>query len=175
MTASPSSLRPLLIALVGVALVSQSGCSWMRTKFGGGPKYQESVQAQPLEVPPGLDVPSTAGSVVIPNVTPNPMTQTVSSAVPPSAVSSDGFVLADTLESSYRRVGVALGKISGVTMGESAPLQHAHTVTYQGTPMQIRVEASGAGSRVFAVGVDGQPMTSGAATALLGLLKARLG
>lgn len=174
MIASRSSLRPLLAALVGIALVSQSGCAWMRTKFGSSPKYQDSVQNQPLEVPPGLDTPSTAGAVVIPGVTPNPMTQSVSTVVP-SAASADGFILTDTLDSSFRRVGVALAKIDGVTMGDSAQLSHSHTVTFQGTPMLIRVEASGNGSRVFALGVQGQPINTAAAATLLALLKARLG
>lgn len=180
MTASPSSLRPLLIALVGVALASQSGCVWMRTKFARTAVYEDSPQVEPLEVPPGLDVPLSTTAVVIPNVTPNPNTQGASAsasgagAVPAVSI-ANGFTLADNLESTYRRVGLALPKISGVTMGDSAQVLHTHTVTYQGTQMLIRVEAAGNFARVFAVDGNGAPLTSDAAAALLTALKARLG
>ena len=176
MTASPSSLRPLLIALVGVALLSQSGCVWLRAKFANTAVYEDSEQSHPLEVPPGLDVPVTAGGVAIPDVTPNPMTQPVpASGAVPDATAAGGFLLADTVDSAFRRVGVALGKIDTVVMGESSPATGTYSLTFQGTPMLIRVESAGDGARVTAVGVDGSPLAGGPAATLLGLLKARLG
>ena len=181
MTASPS-FRPLLAIVVGAALLSQSGCVWLRTKFANTAVYEDSEQADPLEMPPDLDVPDTSAGVAIPDVTPNPMAQgaPVSSAAPaavPTAPSApmDGFVLADTAESAFRRIGVALGKIDGVVLGESAQAAGTHSVTFQGTPMLIRVEGSGDSARVSAVGPDGARLSGGAAGQLLALLKARLG
>ena len=174
MTASPSFTRPLLIAVIGVALLTQGGCVWLRAKFANTAVYESSEQGNPLEVPPDLDRPNTAAGIAIPDVTPNPMTQGTPAA-PVAAVAADGFVLADTVESAFRRVGVALGKIDGVTLGESAESSGTHTVTYQGTPMQIRVEAAGDGARVFAVGADGAPLSGAPAARLLATLKARLG
>ena len=175
MTASPSILRPLLIAVIGTALLTQGGCVWLRAKFANTAVYEDSDQANPLEIPPDLDTPNTSAGIAIPDVTPNPMTQgsTATAAVP--AVGGVGFAIADTVESAFRRVGVALGKIDGVTLGESAESSGTHTVTYQGTPMQIRVEAAGDGARVFAVGADGAPLSGAPAATLLATLKARLG
>jgi len=141
--------------------------------------YEDSEQVDPLEVPPDLDVPDSSAGVAIPNVTPNPRTQgpAASSAPPASATGGglDAFVLADTTDSAFRRVDVALGKIDGVVRGESAQTLNTHSVTYLGTPMLIRIEAAGDGSRVAAFGPDGTPLTTGAAAQLLALLKARLG
>jgi uncharacterized lipoprotein len=178
MTASPS-FRPLLAVLVGVALLSQSGCVWLRHKFANTAVYEDSEQLNPLEVPPGLDVPNTAAGVGIPDVTPNPNVAEVPTTMGPAPAAVvtpvDGFALADTVESAFRRVGVALGKIDGVVLGASAEAAGTHTVTYQGTPMLIRVEGAGDGARVTAASVDGTPLSAGPAATLLSLLKARLG
>ena len=77
MTASPSFIRPLLIAVVGVALLTQGGCVWLRAKFANTAVYEDSDQGNPLEVPPDLDRPNTAAGVAIPDVTPNPMTSSL--------------------------------------------------------------------------------------------------
>lgn len=179
MTASPS-FRPLLAIVVGAALLSQSGCVWLRTKFANTAVYEDSQQADPLEVPPELDVPNTSAGVAIPDVTPNPMTQGPASGAPQSApvapsAPMDGFMLADTADSAFRRIGVALTKIEGVVVGVGTPELGTHSVTFQGTPMLIKVEGSGDSTRVSAVGPDGTRLTGGAAGQLLALLKARLG
>ena len=177
MTASPS-FRPLLAIVVGAALLSQSGCVWLRTKFANTAVYEDSEQADPLEVPPELDAPNTSAGVAIPDVTPNPRTQgpqaTTAAPVAPSAP-MDGFVLGDTAESAFRRIGVALGKIEGVVLGDSAQAAGTHSVTFQGTPMLIRIEGAGDSVRVSAVGPDGSRLSGGAAGQLLALLKSRLG
>ena len=175
MTASPSILRPLLIAVIGTALLTQGGCVWLRAKFANTAVYEESDQANPLEVPPDLDAPNTTAGIAIPDVTANPVTQGSTATATVPAIGGDGFAMADTVDSAFRRVGVALGKIDGVTLGDSAQLLGTHTVTYQGTTMLIRVEAAGEGARVTAVGTDGTPLTGGPAGALLAALKARLG
>lgn len=173
MTASSSTLRPLLIALVGVALLSQSGCVWLRAKFANTAVYEDSDQANPLEVPPDLDAPNTAGAMVIPDVNANPMTTGAPAAA--AAVATDGFVLGDTVDSTFRRVGIALAKIDTVVMGDSTSAANTHAITFQGQPMLIRVEAAGNGARVFAVSADGTPLTGGAAATLLSTLRTRLG
>ena len=175
MTASPTLLRPLLIAVIGTALLTQGGCVWLRAKFANTAVYEDSDQANPLEIPPDLDTPNTTAGIAIPDVTANPVTQGSTATATVPAIGGDGFAMADTVDSAFRRVGVALGKIDGVTLGDSAQLLGTHTVTYQGTTMLIRVEAAGEGARVTAVGTDGTPLTGGPAGALLAALKARLG
>ena len=68
MTASPSFTRPLLIAVIGVALLTQGGCVWLRAKFANTAVYESSEQGNPLEVPPDLDRPNTAAGIAIPDV-----------------------------------------------------------------------------------------------------------
>lgn len=179
MTASPS-FRPLLAIVVGAALLSQSGCVWLRTKFANTAVYEDAEQVDPLEVPPELDTPNTSAGVAIPDVTPNPMANAPASTAPQSvpvapSAPMDGFVLADTAEGAFRRVGVALTKIEGVTVGVGSPELGTHSVTFQGTPMLIRIEGTGESVRVSAVGPDGTRLSGGAAGQLLALLKARLG
>lgn len=184
MTASPFSHRPLLIGALAVALLSQGGCAWTRAKLGMDAKYQESRYNQPLEVPPGLDLPSTAGAMTVPDVAANAAAPSPGEAVPAAGAAApaatpvagiDAFTMADTVDSAWRRLGFALGKIEGVTIGERAQLLNSYEVSYQGTTMLIRAEASGEQTRVVALGTDGQPLSSGPAAQLLALLKARLG
>ena len=180
MTASPFSHRPLLIGALAVALLTQGGCAWTRAKLGMDAKYQETRHNQPLEVPPGLDMPSTAGALTVPEVSASAAAAATSETVPsagvaPSVAGIDGFTMADTVDSAWRRLGIALGKIEGVSIGERAQLLNSYEVNYQGSTMLIRAEASGDQTRVVALGADGQPLTSGPAAQLLSLLKARLG
>ena len=183
MIASKSPFRPLLIGALAVAVFASSGCAWMRSKWGNEARYQNSTQNQPLEVPPGLDMPSTAGGVAIPDVAPGaasaaPVATDVPAAgtVAPGGIAGiESFTLADSVESSWRRIGLALAKLEGVTVGDRAQLLNSYEVTYQGVTMLVRAEAAGDQTRVVALGADGRPMTSGAGAQLLALLKNRLG
>lgn len=173
MTASMSLFRPLLIGVVALALVSQAGCAWTRSKFGIDAVYEESEQNRPLEAPPGLDLPNTAGAVVVPDVAPGTGTAIAGTAPRVSGISS--FTIADTVDSAWRRIGLALGNIEGVTISDRAQLLNSYAVSYQGTTMLIRAQEVDGGTSVVALGADGQPMSSGAGSQLLALLKARLG
>ncbi|MFY2764486.1 hypothetical protein [Arenimonas sp. MALMAid1274] len=174
MTASSSHYRPLLIGAIALALLSVGGCAWTRDKLGMDAKYQDSVQNQPLEVPPGLDLPATTGAITVPDVTGNPNVRgTPAVAALPGGISS--FTMADTLDSAWRRVGIALGKIEGVSVDGTAKLLNSYEVSYQGTAMLIRVETVGNESRVVALGSDGKELSGGPGGQLLALLKARLG
>ncbi len=176
MIAPSSYFRPLLIGAVAIALLSQSGCAWTRSKLGMDARYEDSVQNRPLEVPPGLDLPSTAGAITVPDVTANARAGSVSAGVPgANAAGVASFTLADSVDSAWRRVGIALGKIEGVTVVERAEVLNSYEVSYQGAVMLVRAEAAGGETRVQAIGPDGQPLVSGPAAQLLALLKARLG
>lgn len=98
----------LLVALPALALggLLLSGCGAFRSHKAWNTALQES----PLEIPPGLDRPSTTEALSIPppgaNVpTANGATARVGSA---GGQISDGFVLADNVDNAYRRVGQAL-------------------------------------------------------------------
>ncbi|MDY0022651.1 hypothetical protein [Arenimonas caeni] len=180
MTAPKLSLRPLLVTALALSVIATSGCSWVRSKWGNEATYQGSRQNQPLEVPPGLDMPSTAGAVVIPDAPAGgPVPTAVPSAdaapAPTSVAGIDSFVLADSAASSWRRIGIALDKIEGVSVANRAQLLNSYEVSYKGVSMLLRAEDLGGQTRVVALGQDGQPIRSGVATELLAILKARLG
>lgn len=180
MTVATLSFRPLMVATLAVAVLASSGCSWIRNKWGNEAEYQASRQNQPLEVPPGLDVPSTAGAVTVPDANPNAPRMAVAEGVPSSAGQAyvegiESFTLADSVASSYRRIGIALGKIEGATIGNRAQLLNSYEVSYKGVTVLVRAEAANGQTRVVALGPDGQPVRSGVATELLAVLKARLG
>jgi uncharacterized lipoprotein len=183
MTPSTLSLRPLLAGALVVTVFASSGCGWIRSKWGNEGAYQESRQNQPLEVPPGLDVPSTAGAVTIPDAPAGAAMAAPGEGVPSDVGAApagnvagiESFTLSDSVESSWRRIGIALGKIEGATIGDRAQLLNSYEVSYQGVSMLVRAEAVDGQTRVVALGQDGQPIRTGVATQLLALLKARLG
>ncbi len=82
--------------------------------------------------------------------------------------------VADSKASVWRRVGVALERIEGVSISERAEIAGAYNVGYQGESFLVRVGEDGSQSRVSAVSADGREATTAAATGLLGQLRQRL-
>ena len=153
--------RGLVVAVVAVAVLATSGCSWLRGKTG----YELSPESRPLEIPPDLDTPSRDGALSIPGA-----------AAPQRAVAqSQAFTIQDTPTGVFGRVGIALGRIDGVTINESSQLLTVYTVVYEGETFLIRIAPQGEGARVSAVTGEGREITSGAGAKLLGLLRQRLG
>ncbi|GAB2504989.1 hypothetical protein [Arenimonas alkanexedens] len=189
MTVSKLSLRPLLFAALVVALVSQSGCAWTRSKLGVDAAYKNSQQGKPLEVPPGLDAPSMGTAVVVPDATGNggllvsdvpPSTLGGAAApaddLPPSGVTGiPEFTLADSADNTWRRIGESLADIPGVTIADRAKLLNSYEVSYRRVVFLLRAEPAASGTRVVALGANGQPITTGAPAELLTLLREKLG
>ena len=63
MRVASSILRPLSLAVLAVAVLGVSGCKWFKK---GSPDYAMSEETRPLEVPPDLNLPSTAGAMKLP-------------------------------------------------------------------------------------------------------------
>ncbi|RDS86608.1 hypothetical protein [Dyella psychrodurans] len=108
------------LALTGLLL---SGCGMFRSERA----WQNAKQQAPLEIPPGMDTPSASAALVIPpqgsnQPTPNGATARVGST--PGTI-TDGFILADSVDETYRRVGEALsnGEIGTLQAHDDA----AHT------------------------------------------------
>lgn len=120
------NLIALPAALIGASLLG--GCGFIHNHFGHKtPAYSNAVEARPLEVPPDLDAPNSNAALVVP--TPRAaaagrsnssaaMASTngiVPGAAPPPAVlapgvalGGDGLHVADTIENTWSRVGLAL-------------------------------------------------------------------
>lgn len=122
------NLIALPAALIGASVLG--GCGFMHNHFGHKtPVYSNAVEARPLEMPPGLDSPNTSGALVVPPpsaapastastanspATAAPMIGASGAAPPPAelapgvSLGGDGLHVADTIESTWTRVGLAL-------------------------------------------------------------------
>jgi hypothetical protein len=137
----------LLVALPAVALAGLllSGCGIFRSHKA----WDKAVQEAPLEIPPSLDRPSTSEALVIPppgaNLpTANGATARVSSA---GGQISDGFVLADSVDNAYRRVGEVLESGS---LGELAGHDDAaHSYTLNVSDALVQPKKKGFFGRLF--------------------------
>lgn len=163
MKALKLSGRALIVGVVLVAVAAGSGCSWFRKKTD----YQSSPESRPLEVPPDLSTPRSNDTMRIPAVAGGTMAVAASGAV-------SGFQVADSAESTWRRVGLALARISGVTVNNRAEALRSYEVAYGGQTFLVSLQAEGSATTVSAYGTDGQALTAGPAAQLLGLLRARL-
>jgi len=162
MIVSPRVTRSLIWLTLALVMVSAtSGCSWLKKRVG----YENSKQTNPLEIPPGLDAPSTNNALLVPNV---------EGTAAGAQASVETFTVNDTLESTWRRMGLALNRIEGVTVTGSAQALGSYDVRYQGLNYLIRAEAAGESTRVTAFTSEGAAAANSPASRLLGILKSRL-
>jgi uncharacterized lipoprotein len=107
-----------------IAATLLNGCSWFhrdRVEY-----YKGAAESRPLEVPPDLDTPTSSKELVVPGASaagaPAAAATGVSTVPPAStaaaATGATELRVADTVENTWRRVGLALdraqlGKISG--------------------------------------------------------------
>jgi len=100
---------PLVVALpvLAVSALLLSGCGMFRSQKA----WETAKQESPLEIPPGLDTPSSNAALVIPEQgANNPTSNGATANVGKGSQIADGFVLNDTVENTYRRVAQTLEK-----------------------------------------------------------------
>ena len=109
----------LVVPALLLSVLVVSGCGAFRSKKD----WERAQQEAPLEIPPGLDTPSTSAALVIPDVGSGAQAASASQAAPVS----DGFILADDADAAYRRIGelLSVGDLGKVTSHDDA------THTYQ--------------------------------------------
>lgn len=168
MRVASSLSRPLAFALLAVAVLGVSGCKWFRK---GNPDYAMSAETRPLEVPPDLNLPSTAGAMKLPP----PAAQAAAPGAPGAAASSSGFNVAAGREEVFARLGVALATVDGLVVANRAQLLGTYDVSYEGSNFLVRVVAVEAGTYVSAVDPRGLPASTPAAIKLMAELKTKLG
>lgn len=129
---------PLVVALPVLALSALllSGCGMFRSQKA----WETAKQETPLEIPPGMDTPSTSAALVIPetganNPTANGATARVGKS---SAQIADGFVLNDSVDNTYRRVGQTLenGDIGQVVAHDDDAHSYTLSVVASDQPAQ---------------------------------------
>ncbi len=126
-------MKKLLIAAALVTL-TLSGCSLFHRKDDA---WKNAQQERPLEVPPPLDLPPSAAAMTIPDAGTTPAGTTPGGAVSTmpeaagSAAASSSLSLNDTVDNTYRRVGLALerGGVGTVTAHDDAA--HTYSVAVQ--------------------------------------------
>ncbi len=163
MRSTPSFLRPLAFATLAIAVLGVSGCKWFRK---GNPDYAMSAETRPLEVPPDLNLPSTAGAMKLP--------PTTAPAAQGAVASATGFNLPGTREEVFAKVGGALEGVEGLKIASRAQLLGSYDVNYEGSDFLVRVVGVEAGAYVSAVDPRGLP-AAGSAPKLIAALKAKLG
>ena len=157
-------LRPLALAALAIAVLGVTGCKWFRK---GNPDYAMSAETRPLEVPPDLNLPNTAGAMKLP--------ATGAQASAQGAVTSaTGFNVAGPRDEVFAKVGTALEGVEGLTIASRAQLLGTYDVAYEGSNFLVRVVAVEAGTYVSAVDPRGLP-AAGSAPKLIVALKAKLG
>ena len=130
---------PLVVALPVLALSALllSGCGMFRSQKA----WETAKQETPLEIPPGMDTPSTSAALVIPEQgANNPTSNGATARVGQSGGGqiADGFVLNDNVDSTYRRVGQALenGDIGQVVAHDDATHTYTLSVVASDQPAQ---------------------------------------
>ena len=158
-------LRPLAFAVLAIAVLGVSGCKWFKK---GNPDYALSAEARPLEVPPDLNLPNTAGAMKLP-----PAAGQVS-AQAGAVASTTGFNVAGPRDEVFVKIGAALDAIDGVAVANRSQLLGTYDVTYEGSNFLVRAVAVEAGTYVSAIDPRGLP-AAGSAPKLIAALKAKLG
>ena len=164
--------RSTLVAVPAALLLaaSVSGCHWFKKDTG----FEKTGEARPLELPPGLDAPDTAGAMLLPDAKPMSVTRS-SLGGGASAASGSGFTVAGDRDAVFAKVGDALAKIQGVTVASKAQLLGAYDVDYGGAKFLVRISKTDAGSYVSAVDPRGMPASGEAPVKLLAAIRAAIG
>ena len=210
-------MRRATVALTAAvaALFLLSGCSFFqRQSDRRANEYKSAHETRPLEVPPDLDTPNGSSALTIPSAGAPVASGRTSAgttiaapdsvaAAPPTAGSGvslggDGLAVADTVASTWTRVGLALERSGaaaiisrdeasssyvvetiGQTIERPGWFKRAITLGRAGNKvtakvqLTLRVAAAGSGSRVSVEGADSDAARD-AARALLQTLRERL-
>ncbi len=169
MRLSPSLSRPLALALLAVSVAGLSGCKWFSKKDAKG-DYALSPEMRPLEVPPDLNLPSTAGAMQLPNTASQVRAQN-----PSPTASATSFNIPGSRDDAFTKVGDALAGIEGLTIVTRAQLLGSYDVSYEGSNFLVRVAAAGVDANISAVDPRGLPASGEAPAKLIAALKGKLG
>ena len=118
-----------------VATAMLGGCGWFHRDHVD--YYKGTQETRPLEVPPDLDKPSTARNLVVPGATGAPSKAAGADAIaPPSAAGfaadASDLHIADTLDNTYQRVGLALDHAQLGKVASKDDAAHSYVYDFDG-------------------------------------------
>lgn len=171
MRPSQSLIRPVGLAVLALAVVGASGCSWLKRDNA---LYAQSPESRPLEVPPDLDQPRTDGAMGLPAEGGSVTRSGVAAAAAPAAASNVAFNVPGTRDDAFTRVGEVLDGAEGVTVSGRSQALGTFEVDYAGSQFLVRVGAVQGGASVSAVDPRGVAATGDAPVRLIALLQAAL-
>lgn len=169
---SAPSFRFLAVAALAVAVLAASGCSWFRK---GNDLYAQSPESRPLEVPPDLNLPDTAGAMKLPGDATQSVSRSSMTPAASPAPDNTGFTVQGDRDAVFDKIGEVLASTEGVTIASKAQILGTYDVDYEGSKFLLRVTKVQAGAYVSAVDPRGLPATGAAPTKLVSALKAALG
>ncbi|ANB18696.1 hypothetical protein [Dokdonella koreensis] len=217
--------RTIALLMLLPLLLLAGGCKYF-SRESAKDEYKRAVESRPLEVPPDLDAPANSGAMVIPEARPSassdpagsvrredgalvlgapPAGDTSATAEPPPVsaspgvkVGGEGLLVSDSVESTWRRVGLALQRSGAATVVASDEATSSYDVETAGevvskpgwfkrtvtlgmakdkvsapVRLKIRVSGEGEGSRVSIEGADDEAGRA-AADGVLAALRQRL-
>ena len=166
MSMFPSS-RTAAVALLAIAVLATSGCSWFRR--GDTEAYRSSAEARPLEVPPDLDQPDTSSAMALPASGGSVMRSQV------GAQQASGFTVPGQRDAVFAKVGDALAAIPGLTIATKAPLLGSYDVSFEGSDFLVRLVQNGDNVQLSTVDPRGVAANGPPQQKLLAALKTALG
>ena len=169
---SAPSIRFLAVAALAVAVLAASGCSWFRK---GNDLYAQSPESRPLEVPPDLNLPDTAGAMKLPGDATQSVSRSSMTPAASPAPDNTGFTVQGDRDAVFDRIGEVLASTEGVTIASKAQILGTYDVDFEGSKFLLRVTKVEAGAYVSAVDPRGMPASGAAPTKLVSALKAALG
>lgn len=192
-----NTLRIIAVLVFGIAALS--GCGL----FGKRSSYEASRESRPLEIPPGLDAPSTTGALDIPESGSTPAEGRGDGAArvataPQAILAGDeaSLSLADGPAGAWRRIGLALQRSAVGEVVASDEAAGTYTLktevverkggmisrmfgrdkaTSQSATRVVRVVAEGEGSAIRIEDENGDTVEDEAARRVIAALKQRLG
>ena len=171
MSPSPHVLRTAALSALAVALLATSGCGWFRKDHA---LYAQAPENRPLEVPPDLDRPGTAGAMEVPGQ-PASVSRSEIGAAGAQDAGATRFAVAAERDAVFEQVGRALAATEGLTVVSSAQLLGTYDVSYQDSNFMVRIASTEGGSYVSAVDPRGQPAQGEAARKLIAALRTQIG
>lgn len=150
----------MFAAVAAVSALITSGCGSASKK----PEYEGMELGKPLQIPEGLNKPKSRDALNIPP-------KSMIGANAPKAPSTRSLEVTGDVKTVWQKVGTALAGFPDVQVSAKAESINSYEVIFSDETFLISVQASGAKSKIIAVGIDGSVSDSTAAAVLIARFK----